>query len=1245
MTTRADINADVAPLLALLAAVRRHAVMVWMASLALGSVGAAGLALLVALWLDHWLVLPGAARLVLLLLIAAIPVLVIHTLWKRRPGDSPEELALLIERRYPDLDNQVINSLQLAQRGDEESRPLIAAIALDARKAIGALQPTAAVPKRVLMMALAAAGVAFAVLLTLAAVNARELSTGLQRVLVPLADNTLTRILEVTPGNLDVLAHSDVEVTASLGGRIPTQAELVCTSADRKKWTLPMTAASASRPDRLTAKLERIDQDTAYRVVAGDDRSASFDLRVHQKPAVRKITQTITPPAYLGGKPSEKVGGAVEAVAGSRVDLLLDSTEPVKEVRFTLCSKRAIDPVINAPVPGGPRGSTVVAKLNVDRPDRYNVVLVSPHGFESEPIGYDIIPLEDRPPQVSITRPNGDQVVTIDAQVQVEIQATDDHALQDVRIARVPTPSTGYEPASPAGTTSTPVVKPTTTELGKWPLDPPGQARLTKTVTIAVADLGLTDANPVTVQAFARDFRPGSDVGSSAPVTFRLRKVEAVATKAKEAFGRISLDSLIQKQRANIAHCKAILRGESPDTAEKDPAKAFASGMAKALTRQEEIRGDALALSKPDGVAASNPALQKRLGDMVETLLAVAIEQVRSAGAARGDYRKPLAVAIATQEEVLRALVGADARQDADLADRVQRQIAEQLADLIAKEKTLRGESGGGAAAGSTGAPATGATPQGLSSRHAALARDAGRLQALLKSEGSTGAGGNPQMAEQYTRMAEAFDTRAVRANMLVAAEKLSADAKAEAAPIQDKVIHDLAAIQKMLRESAMAEAKDELKETTGGLDEAKKKLDRLTQLQQSITETARQLQKTEDLRAKDGPEAAKVDDIKEARKNVGDAVEQLVKDMHALPAMSASNDLIPEMSEVFEKVKQAAGSENDPVAEVAVTRDEGLLAALKAMQKKMGERMGDLEMWQSDRPDSVKWKMENFDKKELGKIPLGDLPDALEDIVGNLLKQADKLKKEAQDSASNQAIPDGVMGWDIADGPMPSWAAKGKSGNTAPNDNEQTGRSGSGRQGKSSGEIVGDTVKGLKGAEVEARRTNDGFQSGELKEEDGSVMDVKATGGGKLAGVSSGEGMQGDAPPRDELRYRGMQRQVNELKRDAHTVYSKARLLRLPTGELDRALLELDAASQRLRGRDADGFAKSQQQVVRALQQTAARLAGKEMTEGPGGGSRSAADSAGATGEPVPRQYEDAVAEYMRRIARDGQSGGQERQ
>ncbi len=55
-------------------------------------------------------------------------------------------------------------------------------------------------------------------------------------------------------------------------------------------------------------------------------------------------------------------------------------------------------------------------------------------------------------------------------------------------------------------------------------------------------------------------------------------------------------------------------------------------------------------------------------------------------------------------------------------------------------------------------------------------------------------------------------------------------------------------------------------------------------------------------------------------------------------------------------------------------------------------------------------------------------------------------------------------VGWDIMDGPISSFAARGKTGNQLPNASEMSGRSGSGRRGRASGQMVGSESKALEG-------------------------------------------------------------------------------------------------------------------------------------------------------------------------------------
>src|SRR5437870_11013173 len=112
-------------------------------------------------------------------------------------------------------------------------------------------------------------------------------------------------------------------------------------------------------------------------------------------------------------------------------------------------------------------------------------------------------------------------------------------------------------------------------------------------------------------------------------------------------------------------------------------------------------------------------------------------------------------------------------------------------------------------------------------------------------------------------------------------------------------------------------------------------------------------------------------------------------------------------------------------------------------------------------------------------KIPETPQPNALEDMSGDLLQRADEFDHVADDVTSAWGDNLDQAGWDVSDGPISSFSAKGKTGNDLPNKNEVSGRSGDGRRGKSSGQMVGDTARNLEGRDTPARLNNERYEPG----------------------------------------------------------------------------------------------------------------------------------------------------------------------
>lgn len=78
--------------------------------------------------------------------------------------------------------------------------------------------------------------------------------------------------------------------------------------------------------------------------------------------------------------------------------------------------------------------------------------------------------------------------------------------------------------------------------------------------------------------------------------------------------------------------------------------------------------------------------------------------------------------------------------------------------------------------------------------------------------------------------------------------------------------------------------------------------------------------------------------------------------------------------------------------------------------------------------------------------------------------------------------------------------SAKGVTGNRLPNTNEIGGRSGEGRTGKASGEMVGEEAVGKGGRRTPSRLTPDPYMKGQIKDHSRDPVGG-ATGGGKESG------------------------------------------------------------------------------------------------------------------------------------------------
>ena len=312
-----------------------------------------------------------------------------------------------------------------------------------------------------------------------------------------------------------------------------------------------------------------------------------------------------------------------------------------------------------------------------------------------------------------------------------------------------------------------------------------------------------------------------------------------------------------------------------------------------------------------------------------------------------------------------------------------------------------------------------------------------------------------------------------------------------------------------------------------------------------------------------------------------GKIFKKAADDLSRLPDVDfPASTLIEQTNQLFSDVEKIADNLVPNTIEIAVPiEDAGLMLAKQLKQ--------DLEIWLPDKPDRVKWNME----QPIGdyEVPMADLPDELEDMIGELIEQEEALIDEAQNITSAWADSLGEAGWDVLDGPISNFSAKGKTGNVLPDSSEITGRSGEGRSGKTSGELVQNKVMGLGGRKTPARLTSDPFQKGIIPEEKATETGG-ATGGGKISGAGGG-GLPGTPPPEIELKLRMLHDQQLQVMSRAKNIAKGLDRLNYPSDMLNESINLMEDVCGNIKNYQARRLLQRQQLILTKLKDSQAAV------------------------------------------------------
>jgi hypothetical protein len=628
---------------------------------------------------------PLIRSLLLVLVAAAVLAGLFFCVLRPAFGDvSDERVARLIELRFPELDNGLINAVQLARDTMVPSQALVERQIAEVADRIQPYDFRQAVDRRRLRrMGLWAAATTTA-LLVYAILFPARFANALTRILRPrayLPAVGAVNIAKVEPGSTTLIYGSDLDVRVTLapGSREVGEGTLRYQVEEGRPEELSLSAVGGGV---LSGRVESVTVPLSYAVRVGDSESQLFTVALVQKPAVRHLEVTYEYPQYTGLTPRTEADslGDLSAPVGSLARLTITANKPIATAKVLL--GEGAPPPVTADLDK----QVLRTQLWIEKGGTYAIHLTDEQGYTNDPpVENRIEAIPDAPPQVVLLTPTQDETAAPGGSVAVSLKASDNYGLErvELRLRRNDDPE----------------------QVAKsWEVSGRRDASCSETVQLP-AD-AYHDGDTVTVYAAALDkcTVPGPGTGESQRVLIHIKDPAEARRRLSGQFAawEEELRRILEAEKAARAASLELTQPMGPETfrAKVTPVReqqldirtrtlAVADEIDSSLVHLRPVKRALLALGSDDMVqavmlteallAAENPPLvsskalellevQKRIIDLLEKILGVLPELAKR-----------------TLEEL-------EGREPSDLPSDVEQklqELAKKLEEFIAQQKKV----------------------------------------------------------------------------------------------------------------------------------------------------------------------------------------------------------------------------------------------------------------------------------------------------------------------------------------------------------------------------------------------------------------------------------------------------------------------------------------------------------------------------------------------------------------------------
>jgi hypothetical protein len=393
---------------------------------------------------DYLAPLPALARFVLLCLAFSVCAIV---LWRsllvpvfRRVVD--DEVAIAVERKYPELNDRLISSVQFERTQEDEgffnSPELVAATISETQEIVKPMRFSGVFSISGLVKIWLLCALIVVVIASFCAAEPGFVRIFLVRYLRPFSAPEWPRYCELEGVSIPktIAKGDDLEVELrSVGRRHPGTVTIYskARSQDYYDSALMLRYGVSS----FKKVFENVNEPFKFYAVGGDARTPVYEIDVKVRPFVETILLWFEFPAYTGiqntPKESPQKGGTRSDIpVGSKVKFVATANNVLKKAELKGVPNTSGDNIFEGEEIEN--GKTIRGEFILTKSITYFFELSDVDGFDNftnhKPVTYYLRVRPDSPPRVKITKPGINKEMTSNATLPLEIEITDEYGIK-----------------------------------------------------------------------------------------------------------------------------------------------------------------------------------------------------------------------------------------------------------------------------------------------------------------------------------------------------------------------------------------------------------------------------------------------------------------------------------------------------------------------------------------------------------------------------------------------------------------------------------------------------------------------------------------------------------------------------------------------------------------------------------------------------------------------------------------------